>query len=116
MVSAGTSRRLHNSKAVVSYNCVIRCVTGWGKCVGAGRSGSIFAKGYGVAILDVLRAQRERRTDTALNTVSNSAKNCVLALPPDALLCVARCSAHAACAPDIMLKRYDVLQHVGLSR
>ena len=65
---------------------------------------------------DVLRAQRERRTDTALNTVSNSAKNCVLALPPDALLCVARCSAHAACAPDIMLKRYDVLQHVGRSR
>jgi len=64
----------------------------------------------------LLRAQRERRTDTALNTVSNSAKNCVLALPPDALLCVARCSAHAACAPDIMLKRYDVLQHVGRSR
>eukprot|EP00966_Prymnesium_polylepis_P113758 2629718-Prymnesium_polylepis.1 len=72
------------------------------------------------AVRDVLRAQRERRTDTALNTVLNSAKNCVLALPPDALLSavrVARCSAHAACAPDTLcwLKRYDVLQHVGRS-
>eukprot|EP00966_Prymnesium_polylepis_P055350 1280130-Prymnesium_polylepis.1 len=41
---------------------------------------------------DVLRAQRERRTDTALNTAPKIA---FFALPPDALLCVARCSAHA---------------------
>jgi len=37
-------------------------------------------------ILDTLRAQRERRTDTAFNTVSNSAKNCVLALTMSILL------------------------------
>eukprot|EP00966_Prymnesium_polylepis_P122983 2843358-Prymnesium_polylepis.1 len=68
-----------------------------------------------VASADVLRAQRERRTDTG-HRVEHSAKNHHLALPPDAPLCVARGSAHAARPPDTMLKRYDVLQHVGPSR
>jgi hypothetical protein len=53
---------------------------------------------------------------SAFNQRSTHGKNGVLALPPDALLRVARCSAHAACAPNMMLKRHDSLQLVGRSR
>ena len=42
----------------------------------------------------------------------NTRQKGVLALPPDALLRVARCSAHAACAPNMMLKRHDSLDVV----
>jgi len=62
-----------------------------------------------VYLIDVLRAQRERKADKKLET-ANTRQNGVRALPLDALLCVLRCSAHASRAPHTMLKRYDALQ------
>lgn len=62
---------------------------------------------------DVLRAASVNGERTS---AFNTRQKGVLALPPDALLRVARCSAHAACAPNMMLKRNDSLQLVGRSR
>eukprot|EP00966_Prymnesium_polylepis_P161657 3736193-Prymnesium_polylepis.1 len=65
-----------------------------------------------------LDGQRQRRVACPALTEnghwpSAHAKNGVLALPLDEVLCVAPCSAYATRSPDMMLKRHDALQLVG---